>query len=74
VLNYSIVFIKFFWGDILLIGAPVTVKYFIYEHLLGEKWFRSHYFLILVLVCLSLNSIHVFRIGHRAFLGEAVTE
>lgn len=50
-------------------ASPGTIQFFLQETLFDDLWNRSHTFMVLSLVCLTLNSFHFFRLGQWAFLG-----
>jgi hypothetical protein len=60
----------FLLSAIVLTGSPGTFQFFIQENILTEIWSKSHMFLLLTLVCLTLNTVHTFTIGQKAFLGR----
>lgn len=53
-----------------LTASPGSLQFFLQETLFDDLWNRSHTFMVLALVCLTLNSFHFFRLGQQAFLGQ----
>lgn len=70
--KHSVRHVIFLVSAIIITGAPGTLQYFIQEDLFVEIWTHSHLFLTLVLVCLTLNTVHTFNIGQKVFLGSKV--
>ncbi|MGZ3747329.1 MAG: hypothetical protein ACXWRE_08170, partial [Pseudobdellovibrionaceae bacterium] len=62
--------IVFLIAAILVTGSPGTFEFFVQEGIIDEIWSRSHLFLSVAMVCLTLNTVHTFKIGQWAFLGE----
>lgn len=60
----------FLFCSISIAGSPGTLQFLLQETLLEDLWGRSHTFMILSFVCLTLNSYHFFRLGQHAFLGD----
>ncbi|HEY8270468.1 MAG TPA: proton-conducting transporter membrane subunit [Pseudobdellovibrionaceae bacterium] len=60
----------FLVAAILITGSPGTFEFFVQEGIIDEIWSRSHLFLVVAMVCLTLNTVHTFKIGQLAFLGE----
>ncbi|MGZ3774979.1 MAG: proton-conducting transporter transmembrane domain-containing protein [Pseudobdellovibrionaceae bacterium] len=60
----------FLLAAILVTGSPGTFEFFIQEGILDELWSKSHLILAVTMVCLTLNTVHTFKIGQAAFLGE----
>lgn len=67
--SHKIHHLLFLFSALFLTGAPATFEFFLTEGILTDLWGKSHLFLFLVLVCLTVNTVNVFRIGQRAFLG-----
>lgn len=63
--------ILFLTTAIVLTGSPGTFEFFIQEGILDELWSKSHLFLVISMICLTLNTVHTFKIGQLAFLGES---
>lgn len=63
----------FLISAIFLTGSPATFEFFIEEGVLDQLWMKSHLFLVVAIVCLTLNTVHTFKIGQTAFLGENKT-
>ncbi len=61
----------FLVSAIALTGSPGTFEFFIQEGILDELWSKSHLFLVVSMVCLTLNTVHTFKIGQLAFLGDS---
>lgn len=59
----------FLVSAIFLTASPGSLQFFLQEELFDEFWEKSHLFLYLSLMCVSLNTVHIFRIGQAAFLG-----
>lgn len=53
-----------------LTASPGSLQFFLQETLFDDLWNKSHSFMLVSLVCLTLNSFHFFRLGQQAFLGE----
>lgn len=62
--------ILFLLSAILVTGSPGTFQFFIQEGILDELWEKSHLVLMVTMVCFTLNTVHTFKIGQNAFLGE----
>ena len=54
-------------------ASPGSLQFFLQETLFDDLWSKSHTFMLLALVCLTINSYHFFRMGQHAFLGDART-
>lgn len=61
----------FLVSAIILTGSPGTFQFFIQEEVLDELWSKSHIFLFVTLISMTLNTVHTFKIGQDAFLGES---
>jgi NADH-quinone oxidoreductase subunit L len=59
----------FLFCCISLTASPGSLQFFLQESLFDDLWNRSHTFMVLALVCLTVNSFHFFRLGQQAFLG-----
>ncbi len=53
-----------------LTASPGSLQFFLQETLFDDLWNKSHTFMVVSLVCLTLNTFHFFRLGQQAFLGE----
>lgn len=62
--------ILFLLAAILVTGSPGTFQFFIQEGILDELWSKSHLVLMITMVCMTLNTVHTFKIGQASFLGE----
>lgn len=62
--------ILFLLAAILVTGSPGTFQFFIQEGIIDELWEKSHLVLMVIMVCFTLNTVHTFKIGQAAFLGE----
>jgi hypothetical protein len=60
----------FLFSCISVTASPGSLQFFLQERLFDELWNKSHTFMVLALVCLTLNSYHFFRLGQHAFLGD----
>ena len=57
-----------------LTASPGSLQFFLQENLYDDLWIKSHIFMLLALVCLTLNSFHFFRLWQLAFLGKKSTQ
>ena len=53
-----------------LTASPGSLQFFLQEALFDDLWNKSHTFMILSLMGLTLNSFHFFRVGQQAFISE----
>lgn len=53
-----------------LTASPGSIQFFLQEALFDDLWNKSHTFMILALMGLTLNSFHFFKIGQQAFIYE----
>lgn len=63
----------FLVSAIIVTGSPGTFHFFIQEGILDEMWTKSHLFLVVTLISMTLNTVHTFKIGQAAFLGDSQT-
>ncbi|MGZ3771416.1 MAG: proton-conducting transporter transmembrane domain-containing protein [Bdellovibrio sp.] len=62
--------IVFLLAAIIVTGSPGTFQFFIQEGILDELWSKSHLFFMVTMVSMTLNTVHTFKIGQVAFLGD----
>lgn len=53
-----------------LTASPGSIQFFLQEALFDDLWNKSHTFMFLALMGLTLNSFHFFKIGQQAFIQE----
>lgn len=64
--------ILFLFAVITITASPGSLQFFFQESILDGLWARSHTFMVMALVCMTLNAYHFFRLGQHAFLGRTL--